>query len=276
MDASAGPPDTLGTRTFFDQNMAEPVVIPTAGGMACVFSARCPTKESANEDAAAVIAVDPQSAVLVVADGLGGRAAGEHAARLAVAAVEDALREPSDQETRVRTAIITGFERANAAVLELGIGAATTLAVVEIRNGIARPYHVGDSMILIAGGRGRIKLQTTPHSPVGYGVEAGLIDEDEAMHHEHRHLVSNVIGTPDMHIAIGPPVTLARQDTVLLASDGLFDNLYCDRIVAALRRRNLRNAAADLVAAAQVRMHAGADGQPSKPDDLTFVAFRLA
>lgn len=276
MGALMGRTDIPSARTYFDQDMAEPELLDVAGGIACVFSARCPAKESANEDAAAVISTGVDSAVLVVADGLGGRAAGEHAARLAVAALEAALHEPNDHETRLRTAIITGFERANAAVIELGIGAATTLAVVEIRDGIARPYHVGDSMILVVGGRGKVKLQTTPHSPVGYGVEAGLIDEDEAMRHEHRHLVSNVIGTPHMHIAIGPPIKLARHDTVLLASDGLFDNLYNDRIAAVLRQRNLRLAALELVAASHARMHAGEDGQPSKPDDLTFVAFRPA
>ena len=119
-----------------------------------------------------------------------------------------------------------------------------------------------------------MKLQTVPHSPVGYGVEAGLIDEDEAMHHEHRHVVSNFIGTPDMHIAIGPPVTLARRDTLLLASDGLFDNLYSDHIVETIRRGNLLAASQRLASASRQNMLTVREGHPSKPDDLTFIAFR--
>ncbi len=56
------------------------------------------------------------------------------------------------------------------------------------------------------------------------------------MHHEERHLVSNVVGTDDMRIELGPPLKLARYDTVLLASDGLLDNLYTDEIVELIRK----------------------------------------
>ncbi len=158
---------------------------------------------------------------------------------------------------------------------ELGSGAATTLAVVEISAGIVRPYHAGDSMIMVLGGRGKLKWQAVLHSPVGYGVEAGLIDEDEALHHEHRHLVSNVVGTADMHIAIGPPRRLAPQDTVLLGSDGLFDNLYPAQIVEICRDRQLSRAAQQLAREARDQMRQPAPGYPCKPDDLTFIAFRL-
>ncbi len=260
--------------SYFNQNMTQPELMSLSGGTACVFSARCPTKESANEDAAGVIPVGDRAAVLVVADGMGGSAAGEQAARLAVESMHQSIQETRGTNALLRSAIITGFERANSAVQELGVGAATTLAVVEINDGIARPYHVGDSMILVVGGRGKIKHQTVPHSPVGYGIEAGLIDADEAMHHEHRHIVSNFIGTAEMHIAIGPHVKLALRDTVLLASDGLFDNLYGDRIVDVIRKGKLAVAAQRLVTDSRHRMGSDSDGHPSKPDDLTFIAFR--
>ncbi len=266
--------ETNAIRTYFDQKMTRPEILPAGGGTVCVFSARCPAKESANEDAAAVIAVGARSAVLLVADGFGGSPAGEQAARLAVESLQESLGDASEADGLLRTAIITGFERANAAVQALGVGAATTLAVVEVNNGVARPYYVGDSIILVVGGRGKIKLQTVPHSPVGYGVEAGLIDEDEAMHHEHRHIVSNFVGTPDMHIHIGPPVELAVRDTVLVGSDGLFDNLYGDWIADEIRKGKLLGAAQRLVTQSLLSMQNPAEGHPSKPDDLTFIAFR--
>ena len=117
-------------------------------------------------------------------------------------------------------------------------------------------------------------MQTVPHSPVGYGVEAGLIDQDEALHHEHRHIVSNFIGTPEMHIAIGPPLRLAARDTVLIASDGLFDNLYSDRIAEEIHKGRLYVAAQRLVTQSLERMQYPTEGNPSKPDDLTFIVFR--
>ena len=43
-------------------------------------------------------------------------------------------------------------------------------------------------MILTTGQRGRLRMQTVSHSPVGFAIEYGLLDESEAMHHEERHL----------------------------------------------------------------------------------------
>ena len=56
-----------------------------------------------------------------------------------------------------------------------------TLAVVQLENGEARPYHIGDAQILQVGSRGKIKLFTTSHSPVGYAFQSGYLDEQEAI-----------------------------------------------------------------------------------------------
>lgn len=260
---------------YFDQNMTEPDVLPVAGGCACVLSARCPGKETPNEDAAAVIPVGAHSAVLVVADGLGGSAAGEQASRQAIETLRSAIDDARGTETLLRSAIISGFERANEAVQQLGVGAATTLSVAEVTDGVVRSYHVGDSIVLVVGGRGKIKLQTVSHSPVGYGVEAGLLNESEAMHHDERHVVSNVIGCPEMHIAIGSPIDLAPRDSLLLASDGLCDNLDWKDIVDEIRKGNLARSVAKLAAVSTDRMNHHEEGCPSKPDDLTLIALRL-
>jgi serine/threonine protein phosphatase PrpC len=174
----------------------------------------------------------------------------------------------------LRTAVLNGLEGANHAVQALGVGAATTIAAVELQEATVRPYHVGDSMILVAGQRGKIKLQTTSHSPVGLAVEAGFLDETEAMHHEDRHVVSNVVGSSEMKIEIGPVVKLAPRDTVLLASDGLLDNLHVNEIVERVRKGRLEMAARRLIEDSKLRMSAPEEGQPSKPDDLTFILFR--
>ena len=67
----------------------------------------------------------------------------------------------------------------------------------------------------------------------------------------------------------------AGHDTVLLASDGLFDNLFIDEIVDSIRTGPLKDAADRLVERAGKRMSGnGAADQPCKPDDLTIVLFR--
>jgi len=180
------------------------------------------------------------------------------------------------EDVTLREAILSGIDHANHAVSAWGIGAATTLCLVEIQGHTARAYQVGDSMMLVTGQRGRQKSHTTAHSPTGYGVVSGLIDEDDALHHEERHLVSNLVGDPGMHVEIGPPVSLAKRDTGVLASDGLWDNLYRDEIVARVRKGPLLVAAESLQADCQHRMREPIPDHPNHPDDLTFLLFRRA
>lgn len=255
-------------------NMNAPEVHEVAGRRVAVVSQRCPGKESPNEDAAAVIPWGSRSAVLVVADGLGGAALGEEASALAVRRLRLALQQADPDLVKLRSAILNGIEAANRDVLDLGRGAATTLAIIELSEEAVRPYHVGDSGILAFGGRGKIRLQTTAHSPVGYGVEAGLIDEADAMHHEDRHVVSNVVGADDLRIEIGSEKKLLRRDTIVLASDGLFDNLHQAEIVELARKGPVNKACRELQRLAHQRMTSPTPGLPSKADDLTMIVCR--
>ncbi|CAK9014262.1 Bifunctional purine biosynthesis protein PurH [Includes: Phosphoribosylaminoimidazolecarboxamide formyltransferase (AICAR transformylase), partial [Durusdinium trenchii] len=176
---------------------------------------------------------------------------------------------------RLRTAILEAVESANEELLNNGGGSASTLALIELTGTRIRTYHVGDSAILVVGQRGRLKRQTVCHSPVGYALEAGLLDEEEALYHEERHVVSNVVGISDMRIELGPPLHLASRDTVLLATDGLYDNLWQDEIVEAIRKGPLQEGVHQLISLATRRMLIPEPGHPSKPDDLSVVAFRL-
>lgn len=267
-----------GAMFFLRQNMTGGCVAPFVGGTAGVFSAKNPEKSGDCEDAAALIPfgdANSSRGALAIADGMGGQPAGALAASLALQALHDSIRAAdSESEAALRDAIINGFEEANRAVSAIGVGAATTLTVVEIQERSIRPYHAGDSLILLLGQRGRVKLRTVSHSPVGYAVEAGLIEAREAMHHEDRHLVLNMVGSPEMRIDIGPTLALSPRDTVLLASDGLFDNLHTEEIIEFARKGPIEQVLDDLAGACHERMRGILEGQPSKPDDLTFIAFR--
>lgn len=261
-------------RLYLDCDMIEPEVLDLIGGRLVAYSARCPGKDSANEDGAAIVGATRRDGAVMVADGMGGGAAGEQASRIAIAEVADEIAQHPDDESALRPAILDGIESANQKILELGVGAATTFAAVQIHDRVIRPYHVGDSGILVIGQRGKIKMQTVAHSPVGMAVEAGVLDDSEAMHHEDRHLVSNVVGMRDMRIEIGSEIALARFDTLLLATDGLFDNLAVSEIVDAIRRGPLHIGVAAVVQEARSRMERAMVGDPGKPDDLTLIAFR--
>lgn len=255
-----------------EQDMAAPEVFDFCGGQAAVYTAGCPGGNGPNEDGALHVQVDARHGVLAVADGAGGAAAGARASAAALRCVSARL-ERTDV-ANLREAVLDGFDDANRAVGELGVGAATTLALVRLRDGTVRSYHVGDSLVLVFGQRGKRKLETISHSPVGYAVEAGLLDEQEALHHDERHLVSNLVGQPDMRVEISGSLRLAPRDTVLVASDGLSDNLHVDELVELARKGPLARVAQRLMETALDRMRAPRETLPSKPDDLTFLLYR--
>lgn len=244
------------------------------GGTCVAYTCRSPDKETENEDTLAVIPFGTASAVFVVADGAGGLPAGKRASLTAVKVLAASLGTALEQEMLLRTAVLNGIEAANDAVRELSNGSATTLTVVTLEDRTVRAYQIGDSGAFVIGQRGLVKLQTTAHSPTGFAVEAGFLDQREALHHEERHLVSNFIGTVDMSIDIGATVDMAARDTLVLASDGLTDNLHVEEIVDAVRKGPIDAACDRLVELARGRMLNTTNSQPSKPDDLTLVVFR--
>ncbi len=244
------------------------------GGVMVAYSCRAPDKDTPNEDAVAAIPYGPDAVVLVIADGAGGLPAGRRASRTAVRSLEESLHVAMSETMLLRTAILNGIEAANQAVLSLANGSATTMTVVTIEGLLARTYQVGDSEAMVVGQRGKIKSQTMAHSPTGFAVEAGFLDERAALHHEERHLVSNFIGTTDMRIDMGAEVKIKPRDTVLLASDGLTDNIHVHEIADMIRKGTLGDAIDSISSLARRRMSVESKHQPSKPDDLSVLLFR--
>ena len=245
-------------------------------GTLAIVIAACAEKPGPNEDSAALIPINGDCLILAIADGVGGAPAGRKASNTAVEAQRESLCDVEDEDARLRTTILDGIELANRRLLDAGAGSATTMVVAEIKDQHIRTYHVGDSSAWLVGQRGVIKMQTTPHSPVGFAVEAGLINEAEAMDHDELHVISNVIGSNDMRIEIGSRAPMAARDTLLLASDGLFDNVLQDEIVEIIRKGPVSDAAKALWTLARARMDGTEAGKPSKPDDFCAILFRPA
>lgn len=251
-------------------------VMPFCGGAVAFFSAPSPAAAARCQDALAVMPLGPDRGIVAVADGMGGLPGGREAASAAIGALLEGIAGENAEGASLRSRIMDAIETANERILAMGIGSATTLAVVEFGPTGVRAYHVGDSEIMAFGQRGRVKIQSVPHSPVGFAYHAGMLDETEAITHEDRHLVSNVLGSRDMRVEIGSTVPLAPHDTLLVCSDGLVDNLQFEEITAGLRQGQLDRAVAHVAARAGARMTDPASGQPSKPDDLSLIAFRRA
>ena len=262
-------------RLFVGDADVERHVFTTHLGEVSIISVADHEKPGPNEDSAAIIPVNDRYLVLIVADGVGGMAGARRASNLTVETIRKHIANSGETNgPRLRTAILDGIEAANQAVLDLGTGSASTLALAELGPGYVRTYHVGDSILLMCGQRGLLKLLTIPHSPVGFAMEAGLIDESEALQHAELNLIFNVIGSADMRIEIGSELPIAARDSLLLASDGLTDNVLQDEIINSIRAGPAGEALGAIMHLAQNRMTEEKPGQPSKPDDCTAILFR--
>ena len=241
-----------------------------------VFSSRSPEKEKGNEDSVAWI-VWPDALLLAIADGVGGQPAGGDASMLTLKLLVECFRETDGEQISLdvfRDGVLDTFERANREVQDIGVGSGTTLTVVTVSERDARVFNVGDSSTLICGSKGKVKFINTPHSPTGYAIAAGVLDENDALHHEERHLLSNLVGSTEMHIDIGPILKLSTQDRILVASDGLWDNMYLEEIVNAVRKGSLYKAANFLQETCRHRMLEEEKKLPSHADDLSFILVR--
>ena len=267
---------TYTPQLFLAAHMACGAEIAFAGGSVAYFAAPSPDRTGPNEDAFALLSVNESIGVLVLADGCGGQANGQLASQLAVEALTETLA-GGLASSGLRSPILDGFELAMQRVRQLGTGAATTLLAVEIAHGKLRTYHVGDSQAMLVSNRGNIKLLTQAHSPIGYAVESGMMSESVALEHEDRHLVSNLVGVDDAHIDVGLMREISPRDTLLLASDGLFDNLRIQEIAELIRKGPLLAALESVRSLASQRMQAACDPEatePGKLDDLSLLLYR--
>lgn len=203
-----------------------------------------------NEDSASA---DVERGLFVVADGMGGHAAGEVASRIAVEATLATMRSrPRPARSRDEAELLLqAMHDANDAVVNeaekrgtLGMG--TTLSAVCVRRRSAVVANVGDSRVYLIS-RKRITQLTTDHTLVMQMVERGLLRPDEARTHPDKHVLTMAIGT---HGILEPQVLHAKvsaRGRLLLCSDGLHDLVPEEEIGALARIDDLDAAAHALV-----------------------------
>lgn len=165
-----------------------------------------------------------ESPLFVVADGMGGHAAGDIASdavvtRLAAAGSED-FAEPRSiiDGLRAATADITLAEDAD----ELGVGTTVTGAALTLQDG--DPYwavfNIGDSRVYQFGDDG-LRQVTTDHSVVQELVDAGLIARDEAEFHPDSNVITRAVGFNVEPLADFWMLPVRAGLRLLICSDGL-------------------------------------------------------
>jgi serine/threonine protein phosphatase PrpC len=199
-----------------------------------------------NEDAAYI---DPDHRFFIVADGMGGHAAGEVASAMAVDAVREALEQadhqiaefahhPSDSGRKGLAAILEQAVRgAHNAVYERGLrepdkqGMGTTLDVLLIAGPEAFVAHVGDSRTYLLRA-GKTAQVTTDHTVAEVLLIEGKLSPEEAQVSPLRTILVNAIGVADDVGVEMAHVRLRTGDQLLLSSDGLHDYFPAEEEIA--------------------------------------------
>ncbi len=187
-------------------------------------------KRPHNEDNMAyVIPKDPQvmarkGALFIVADGMGGHAAGEVASEIAVDTVSKVYYQDDSDDAAV--SLLHAIKRANALIHQraaenmMRSGMGTTCVAAVFRGGTAYVANVGDSRSYLVR-RGVIKQVSQDHSWVEEQVRAGLLTREQARSHAQRNVITRCLGTqPDVEIDVFSE-RLEEGDSMFLCSDGL-------------------------------------------------------
>jgi protein phosphatase len=185
------------------------------------------TARDNNEDYVGAFAPDEPDAVplFVVADGMGGHAAGEVASRLAVETVLATWQ--SGGSGAVHQRLRSAARAANVAVFDAGQdaerrGMGSTLTALAFAGREAVIAHAGDSRAYLVRGDQASQL-TADHSRVGEMLRMRLITAEQAARHPARSMLTRSLGTdPVLQIdLIRQPAEVG--DTYVLCSDGLWD-----------------------------------------------------
>jgi parallel beta-helix repeat protein len=187
--------------------------------------------------------VDADRGIFAVIDGVGGHAAGERAAELAVQVLRERLeRQTGTPGERLREAIALAnneiYKQARSRPEWNGMACVLTIALIE--DDVVTVGHVGDSRLYLLR-PGEIHKITHDHSPVGEREDRGEITEVEAMQHARRNEIYRDVGSsersPDdpafIEITSFP---MPSDSAILLCSDGLTDLISGPEIRACLER----------------------------------------
>lgn len=188
---------------------------------------------SNNEDS---VALEEACALAVLADGMGGYAAGEVASGMACEFIRaelgrwlsEAAANASDADVKramdicVDNANRAIFSAANSNPTYLGMG--TTLVMGVFRSGRLLMGHIGDSR----GYRwraGQLQQITKDHSLLQEQIDAGMLTPEQALYSVNKNLVTRALGVEDLALLETHSHDIQSGDIYLMCSDGLSDML---------------------------------------------------
>jgi protein phosphatase len=193
--------------------------------------------------------------LFVVADGMGGHAAGEVASRLAVDTIKQWMAkylggadvaivgEPLPSRSQEANFLASCIRLANRMIYDAAqgrheyAGMGTTIVSVLTLDDHVVLAHVGDSRIYRIRG-GEIAQISRDHSLVQQQIDRGIISREEAQESQYRHLITRALGLKEsVEVDVEEHPVLAG-DTFLLCSDGLSDLVDDAEMLAAVQQHS--------------------------------------
>lgn len=163
--------------------------------------------------------------LIVVCDGMGGHAAGQHASSIAVKTVTKVLAEDGQEGPEVDR-LKRACKEANSAVFSAArdnpewAGMGSTMVIAAIRSGECAVLNVGDSPAYLFR-NGLAKMISQDHSWPAEQVRLGLIKPEEAENHPLKHRLTRAIGVWEQIQPYSDKIKLEEGDAVVLCSDGI-------------------------------------------------------
>jgi protein phosphatase len=190
--------------------------------------------------------VDPEQHLFMVADGMGGQAAGEIASQLAVDIIPKHLAGLPDAITQddIRRCFYEAFLTCNEAILARGAAdptaqnLGTTAVIMLLRDKTVTVAHIGDSRCYRLRQK-KLELLTSDHNLAQALYIAKTINEEELKNHRYRNVLYKYLGMKDA--GIEPDISfldLRPGDRFLLASDGVTGSLSEAEMTRELGRRS--------------------------------------
>jgi serine/threonine protein phosphatase PrpC len=224
---------------------------------------------------------DEEGYLMIVADGMGGAAAGEMASALAVRTVENFVLDTlkwflhvGKEQSALAAELRLGLERADREVMERAhsdgrlAGMGTTLTMAYSVSTDLYLVHAGDSRAYLFRD-GHLEQVTRDHTYVQMLVDQGQLSPEAAKQHQRRNVVTNVIGGPNSGVYTEiHKARLADGDVLLLCSDGLTEPVDDPTITEVLARNLEPKDICRLLL--QLALDRGA------PDNVTLVVARYA
>lgn len=185
----------------------------------------------------------------VVADGIGGEAAGDVASRMAVETIFHAYYQDPDPDLAI--ALRRAVQAANAKIHRRGqnpdaAGMGTTVVAAVIRGYELVIAHAGDSRAYLIRGD-LLHSLTADHTWVAERVREGVLTPTEAARHDMRHIVTRYLGS---HLGVDVEVsrhTWTSGDRLLLCTDGVWEPLSEMDLTRVAQRSRIQTIAATLV-----------------------------